>query len=97
MPCSAMQKLSVRNGCMLRCACEPPVLPIDPASIATRFDAPPYDDWGADLPSTVVLAGVLTEALDVPLSTCVCVGISAIDRVCACSPPRSPSVCPLPT
>ena len=24
-------------------------------------------------------------------------GISAIDSVCACSPPRSPSVCPLPT
>ena len=48
------------------------------------------------MPSKVVAAGVFTLTADVPLSTCVWVGSSAMFSVCACSPPRSPSVCPPP-
>src|SRR3954451_9723788 len=45
-----------------------------------------------------VFVGVPVLApLLVPLAVWTCVGISAIDSVCACSPPRSPSVWPLPT
>ena len=34
MPCSAMQKLRVRNGCMFKCAWLPPVLVTEPACSA---------------------------------------------------------------
>ena len=47
MPCSAMQKLSVRNGCMLRCAWLPPMFATDAGihryqilrAVGTRFGA----------------------------------------------------------
>jgi hypothetical protein len=37
MPCKAMQKLSVKKGCMLRCACDPPTLVIEAGFIAAIF------------------------------------------------------------
>ncbi len=37
MPCRAIQKLSVRKGCMLLCACDPPALLIALGAIATRL------------------------------------------------------------
>ena len=40
--------------------------------------------------------GMFALLCDAP-NVCVWVGSSAIERVCACSPPRSPSVWPLPT
>ena len=64
MPCNAMQKISVRKGCMFRCACEPPALRTVPGSITFRFVAGPQALSPADSASKSVAEGVLVVAVD---------------------------------
>src|SRR4051812_32899972 len=99
MPCRAMQKVNARKGCMLRCAWLPPTFEMVLGLIAVKLDAGPQGWSPVELDSTSEVEGVLVGLAAEPFAfhTWVCVGISAIESVCACSPPRSPSVWPLPT
>src|SRR5436190_20322777 len=47
IPCNAMQKDRVRNGCMFRCAWLPPTFVTDAAFMAPRLCAPMYGFAGA--------------------------------------------------
>src|SRR5579864_8224272 len=94
MPWSAMQKLRVRNGCMFRCAWLPPTLARVAGSNDVRLVVVGEDGCVAGLAGRL-LAGGSTRLLVVSrdaCAECTWVGISEIDKVWPCSPPRSPRV-----
>ena len=101
MPCKAIQTFRVRKGCIFKCAWLPPTLVMAAGDIAARLLVfPVKNSDGAELANIFALSTVKDEVSDavfVALSIWLCVGNSAILKVCACSPPLSPNVCPLPT
>src|ERR1041385_5603996 len=90
-----MQKVSVRNGCIFRCAWLPPTLVTIVGLRDVKFVAGAYRLLAAANRFAIAIGVVAFELL--AFTTWVWVGISAIESVWACSPPLSPSVCPLPT
>src|SRR5205807_8140288 len=62
----------------------------------TLFRSGPLYICEGELPARLPAAMISEPVEDDPLSVCVCVGISEIDSVWPCSPPRSPSVWPAP-
>src|SRR5579864_3832480 len=98
MPWSAMQRLRVRNGCMFRCAWLPPTLARVDGSNEVRLVIVEQYSCVAGL-ARMLLAGGSTRLFVVSrdaCAECTWVGISEIDNVWPCSPPRSPRVWLLP-
>src|SRR5215469_9635318 len=93
-----MQKVNVRNGCMFGCAWLPPTLARAWGAMAPRFEVPAaYMLAPADCEIIRAFDGALLVAgTFAALAVWVWVGISEMLSVCACSPPSSPSVWPLP-
>ena len=100
MPCSAMQKDSVRKGCMLQSApCDPPTSSHHAGSQGHQTRRSSRDraaGCSGGIPG-FPQARLRLPAAGVTFTACVCAGNSALVSVCACSPPVSPSGCPLPT
>ena len=82
-----MLKFSTRKGIIFKCACDPPTLLIESGLMATRLDGAAYSGGGLLLLNKAEPgeAGAVRLAVaPVALATCTCVGISAIESVCAC-------------
>ena len=84
-------------------------MPVSSAVIVMVTPGSTAPDESDTVPSMAPLAAVdcavrsvfdglfVVAVIDVAFTVWVCVGVSAIETVCACSPPLSPSVKPLPT
>ena len=89
-----MQKLSVRNGCMFWCAWLPPTFATLPGSQGVWAVGGVVELIGRRREQVTDRVARRRTGVAVPLKTWVWAGISAIESVWACSPPRSPQRVP---